>query len=163
MDYRKHAPVQVQSLCNYYTTYTTRERKAQLNRKRKQKETRSIKVQARVATRGQLMPGSPDVWSIYGCHKAFWGVCPHEKISLTAFSCVNLWLPLRTTYSCSRTHLLTQGYDPELERQLIAIGYDPTIARKTTRFFGLLKGKSPETEEDWEELIDDWDNIWAKD
>jgi hypothetical protein len=32
-----------------------------------------------------------------------------------------------------------------------------------TRFLGLLKGKAPETESDWEELIDDWDNIWAKD
>ena len=59
--------------------------------------------------------------------------------------------------------LLTQGYDPELERQLIAIGERPSVPRKMTRFFGLLKGQSPETESDWEELIDDWDNIWAKD
>lgn len=58
--------------------------------------------------------------------------------------------------------LLTQGYDPELERQLIAIGEPPTIARKMTHFFGLLKGKSPETESDLEELIDDWDNVWAE-
>ncbi len=59
--------------------------------------------------------------------------------------------------------LLTQGYEPELERQLTELGERPTIARKMTRFFGLLKGKSPETESDWEELSDDWDNIWAKD
>lgn len=59
--------------------------------------------------------------------------------------------------------LLTQGYDPELERQLVAIGELPDKARKMTRFFGLLKGKSPETEEDWEGLIDDWDKIWAED
>lgn len=59
--------------------------------------------------------------------------------------------------------LLTQGYDPELERQLIAIGERPTVARKMTQFFGLFKGKSPETESDWEELIDKWENIWVKD
>jgi hypothetical protein len=43
----------------------------------------------------------------------------------------------------------------------LAIGEHPTTARKMTRFFGLRHGKSPETESDWEELIDDWDNIWA--
>lgn len=59
--------------------------------------------------------------------------------------------------------LLTQGYDPELERQLIVIGEAPDKARKMTRFVGLLKGKSPETDQDWEELIDDWDNIWGED
>ena len=59
--------------------------------------------------------------------------------------------------------LLAQGYDPELERQLVALGEQPTNARKMTRFLGLLKGKSPETESDWEELILDWDQIWAKD
>lgn len=59
--------------------------------------------------------------------------------------------------------LLTQGYDPELERQLVAIGEDPTVARKMTRFFGLLKGNSLEAELDWEELILDWDQIWAED
>ena len=59
--------------------------------------------------------------------------------------------------------LLAQGYDPEVERQLVALGEQPTSARKMTRFLGLLKGKSPETESDWEELILDWDQIWAKD
>ncbi len=59
--------------------------------------------------------------------------------------------------------LLAQGYDLELERQLVALGEQPSIARKMTRFLGLLKGKSPETESDWEELILDWDQIWAKD
>ena len=58
--------------------------------------------------------------------------------------------------------LLAQGYDPELERQLIVIGEVPDLARKMARFVGLLKGKSPETESDWEELISDWDSIWAK-
>ena len=58
--------------------------------------------------------------------------------------------------------LLTQGYDPELERQLIIIGEVPDLARKMARFVGLLKGKSPETESNWEELLDDWDSIWAK-
>ena len=59
--------------------------------------------------------------------------------------------------------LLAQGYDPELERQLVALGEQPTNARKMTRFLGRLLGKSPETESDWEELILDWDQIWAKD
>jgi hypothetical protein len=45
----------------------------------------------------------------------------------------------------------------------LALGERPTIARKMTRFFGLRHGKSPEKEEDWEELISDWDNIWAND
>lgn len=36
--------------------------------------------------------------------------------------------------------LLTQGYDPELERQLIVIGEAPDKARKMARFVGLLKG-----------------------
>ncbi len=58
---------------------------------------------------------------------------------------------------------LAQGYDPELERQLISIGEGPDTARKMARFVGLLKGKPTETESDWEELIDDWENIWAKD
>ena len=59
--------------------------------------------------------------------------------------------------------LLTQGYDPELERQLIALGEQPISARKMTRFLGLLRGKALETESDWEELILDWNHIWAKD
>ena len=59
--------------------------------------------------------------------------------------------------------LLAQGYDPELERQLVALGEQPTNARKMTQFLGWLLGKSPETESDWEELILDWDQIWAKD
>ena len=59
--------------------------------------------------------------------------------------------------------LLAQDYDPELERQLVALGEQPTNARKMTRFFGRLLGKSPETGSDWEELILDWNQIWAKD
>ena len=35
---------------------------------------------------------------------------------------------------------LTQGYDLELERQLISIGEGPDTARKMARFVGLLKG-----------------------
>lgn len=58
-------------------------------------------------------------------------------------------------------HLLTQGYDPELERQLIALGEHPSITRKMTRFFGLLKGKTLETQEEQEELSRAWTSIWA--
>lgn len=57
--------------------------------------------------------------------------------------------------------MLAQGYDPELERQPIALGQDLDQARKMARFFGLLKGKSLETQEEREELSRAWNNIWG--
>lgn len=59
--------------------------------------------------------------------------------------------------------LLAQGYNPELEYQLIALGETTYIARKLTIFFGLLKGKTLETQEEREELSLAWDNIWSID
>lgn len=59
--------------------------------------------------------------------------------------------------------LLTQGYDPELERQLIALGQDPDKARKMARFFGLLKGKTLESQEERDELVRVWDKMWGLD
>ena len=47
--------------------------------------------------------------------------------------------------------MFAQDYDPELEQRLIALGKRPTVARKMTRFFGLLKEKPPETDEERED------------
>lgn len=54
--------------------------------------------------------------------------------------------------------LIAKGYEPVLERELIALGEDPDQARKLTRFVGLLKDKPPETEEDWEEFMAAWED-----
>jgi len=59
--------------------------------------------------------------------------------------------------------LVAEGYDPNLEQQLIGFGEHPDIARKMARFFGLLRGKTLETQEEREELGRVWDNVWAKD
>lgn len=55
-------------------------------------------------------------------------------------------------------HLVSKGYEPILERQLVAIGEDPDTARALTRFVGLLQEKPPETDEEWEELLNPWED-----
>lgn len=52
--------------------------------------------------------------------------------------------------------LVSKGYEPVLERQLIALGEDPDKARKFTRFVGLLQDKPPATEEEWVEFMAAW-------
>ena len=54
--------------------------------------------------------------------------------------------------------LVSKGYEPILERQLIALGEDPGKARSLTRFVGLLQDKPPETEPEWEELMSAWED-----
>ncbi|MEA5621179.1 hypothetical protein VB711_25580 [Cronbergia sp. UHCC 0137] len=54
--------------------------------------------------------------------------------------------------------LAAQGYDPNLELQLIELGETQQEARKLTRIVGLTKNKAPETEEEWEEFIKVWEN-----
>ena len=53
--------------------------------------------------------------------------------------------------------LVSKGYEPVLERQLIALGEDPDEARKFTQFVGLLQDKPPETESEWEEFMSAWE------
>lgn len=55
--------------------------------------------------------------------------------------------------------LAIKGYEPILERQLIAIGENPDKARSLTRFVGLLQDKPPETEEEWQELMTMWEEV----
>ena len=50
-----------------------------------------------------------------------------------------------------------QGYDPNLERQLIELGENLDEARKLTRVIGLTKDKPPQTEEEWEEFMKVWE------
>lgn len=54
--------------------------------------------------------------------------------------------------------LVSKGYEPVLERQLIALGEDPDKARKFTRFVGLLQDKPPETKSEWEEFMAAWED-----
>lgn len=54
--------------------------------------------------------------------------------------------------------MVAQGYEPILEHQLITCGEEPDQARKLTRFVGLLQEKPPETDEEWEELMRDWED-----
>ena len=54
--------------------------------------------------------------------------------------------------------LISKGYEPILERQLIALGEDPGKARSLTQFVGLLQDKPPETEPEWEELMSAWED-----
>ncbi|MEM1394313.1 MAG: hypothetical protein AAGG00_13665 [Cyanobacteria bacterium P01_H01_bin.150] len=50
-----------------------------------------------------------------------------------------------------------QGYDPNLERQLIELGESLDEARKLARVVGLTKDKAPQTEEEWEEFMKVWE------
>ncbi|BAT56628.1 hypothetical protein NOS3756_56400 (plasmid) [Nostoc sp. NIES-3756] len=52
--------------------------------------------------------------------------------------------------------LLTQGYDPNLEHQLIELGESSEQARKLARLVGLTQDKAPETDEEWEEFMAVW-------
>jgi hypothetical protein len=52
--------------------------------------------------------------------------------------------------------LLTQGYDPNLEHQLIELGESLDQARKLARVVGLTKDKASQTEEEWEEFMAVW-------
>ncbi|RCJ20237.1 hypothetical protein A6S26_05810 [Nostoc sp. ATCC 43529] len=49
--------------------------------------------------------------------------------------------------------LIAQGYDPNLEHQLLELGESLDEARKLARVVGLTKDKAPETEEEWEEFM----------
>jgi len=53
--------------------------------------------------------------------------------------------------------LAAQGYDPNLELQLIELGESPHEARKLARTVGLTKDKPPETEEEWEKFMKVWE------
>nr|MDZ8061241.1 hypothetical protein [Nostoc sp. EkiNYC01] len=54
--------------------------------------------------------------------------------------------------------LLAQGYDPNLEHQLIELGESLDEARKLARIVGLTKDKAPETEEEWQEFMAVWED-----
>ncbi|MBD2247525.1 hypothetical protein [Nostoc sp. FACHB-888] len=54
--------------------------------------------------------------------------------------------------------LLAQGYDPNLEHQLIELGESIDQARKLARIVGLTKDKAPETDEEWQEFMAVWEN-----
>jgi hypothetical protein len=54
------------------------------------------------------------------------------------------------------TQLLAQGYDPNLEYQLIELGESSEQARKLARVVGLTQDKAPETDEEWEEFMAVW-------
>jgi uncharacterized protein YrzB (UPF0473 family) len=55
--------------------------------------------------------------------------------------------------------LLTKGYEPVLEHQLITIGEDPEQARNLTKLAGLLQNKPPETDEEWDEVMEAWAEV----
>lgn len=55
--------------------------------------------------------------------------------------------------------LVAKGYNPDFERDLVDVfGEDAQKAKKLTRFIGLIKGKSPETDEEWQEVFASWDD-----
>ncbi|MDF5731567.1 MAG: hypothetical protein PUP92_27060 [Rhizonema sp. PD38] len=56
------------------------------------------------------------------------------------------------------TQLIAQGYDPNLERQLIDLGESPAQARKLARIVGLTKDKPPSIDQEWEELMAVWED-----
>ncbi|MTJ14781.1 hypothetical protein FJR11_19815 [Anabaena sp. UHCC 0187] len=53
--------------------------------------------------------------------------------------------------------LAAQGYDPNLELELIELGEPQQQARKLTRIVGLVKNKPPETDEEWEQFMEVWE------
>ncbi|MBD2778873.1 hypothetical protein [Iningainema tapete] len=56
--------------------------------------------------------------------------------------------------------LVAKGYDPTFERDLVEVfGEDAQKARKLTRFVGLIKTKSPETDGEWQEVMAAWDDV----
>jgi hypothetical protein len=54
--------------------------------------------------------------------------------------------------------LVAQGYDPNLEIELMEIGETQQQARKLSRIVGLVKDKPPETDEEWEQFMQVWEN-----
>jgi hypothetical protein len=54
--------------------------------------------------------------------------------------------------------LAAQGYDSDLERQLIELGENLDEARKLARVVGLTKDKPPQTDEEWEEFMKVWED-----
>jgi hypothetical protein len=54
--------------------------------------------------------------------------------------------------------LVSKGYQPVLEQQLIAPGEDPDKARKFTKFVGLLQDKPPQTESEGKEFMSAWED-----
>ena len=52
--------------------------------------------------------------------------------------------------------LAAQGYDPNLERQLLEFGENPDHARKLARVVGLTKDKTPQTDQEWQEFMAVW-------
>ena len=53
--------------------------------------------------------------------------------------------------------LIEQGYDFNLERELIDLGESQQEARKLARIVGITKDKPPETDEEWEEFMQVWE------
>jgi hypothetical protein len=54
--------------------------------------------------------------------------------------------------------LLAQGYDPNLEHQLIELGESLDQARKLARIVGLTQDKAPQTDEEWQEFMAVWED-----
>lgn len=54
--------------------------------------------------------------------------------------------------------LLAQGYDPNLEHQLIELGESSEQARKLARVVGLTQDRPPLTNEEWEEFMKVWED-----
>ena len=52
--------------------------------------------------------------------------------------------------------LIAQGYDPNLERELVDLGESQQEARKLARIVGLTKDKPPETDQEWDEFMQVW-------
>ncbi|WP_080683975.1 hypothetical protein [Aphanizomenon flos-aquae] len=54
--------------------------------------------------------------------------------------------------------LIAQGYDPNLERELVDLGESQEEARKLARIVGLTKDKPSETDQEWDEFMQVWEN-----
>ncbi|MEA5578699.1 hypothetical protein [Anabaena sp. UHCC 0451] len=54
--------------------------------------------------------------------------------------------------------LVAQGYNPHLELELIELGETQQQARKLSRIVGLVQQKPPETDEDWEQFMQVWED-----
>ncbi|MBE9053589.1 hypothetical protein IQ243_24925 [Nostocales cyanobacterium LEGE 11386] len=52
--------------------------------------------------------------------------------------------------------LIAQGYDPNLEQQLLELGESLDQARKLARIVGLTQDKAPQTDQEWEEFMAIW-------
>ncbi|MCC5609758.1 hypothetical protein LC612_24015 [Nostoc sp. CHAB 5834] len=54
--------------------------------------------------------------------------------------------------------LTAQGYDPNLEHQLIELGESLDQARKLARVVGLTQDKPPQTDQEWEKFMTVWED-----